>query len=369
MLTLDRKDGSATLELYRAVLGPVRTDYYLRVFTRFDAAGKPGPSWNWNAALLTLNWLAFRRLWTQALAYVGALTAALLLLFGILPLAMPLQDAGLWGLLGLVLAVAVALPGALGNAWLYRASNQTMERALQASATLEEACAVLQQRAPTRLRMGGLAGVNLALCAALGGVLLAWPGSSARAPDGSKAEPAQAEARAASASVSASTPVARTSQGVVQSAEPPAVAPLPDIAASTAPAASATPVASAPYRTASAAPAVATTPVASAPSLVESVAAVRPATVVSASVAASAPAPTPKAPYLINVGLFANADNARKATAKLVDAGLPALSQEIPSAKGPRTRVRVGPFKTRTEADAAAQKIRALKLDAAVVGG
>ena len=89
--------------------------------------------------------------------------------------------------------------------------------------------------------------------------------------------------------------------------------------------------------------------------------------------AAKAPAPassgTAKGPYLINVGLFANADNARKAHAKLVDAGLPAQMQELPTAKGPRTRVRVGPFKIRTEADAAAQKIRALRLDAAVVGG
>ena len=51
---------------------------------------------------------------------------------------------------------------------------------------------------------------------------------------------------------------------------------------------------------------------------------------------------------------------------QLMDAGLPALTQELESTKGTRTRVRVGPFETRAEADAAAEKIRALKLDAAV---
>jgi DedD protein len=43
------------------------------------------------------------------------------------------------------------------------------------------------------------------------------------------------------------------------------------------------------------------------------------------------------------------------------------VSQEIKSSKGPLTRVRVGPFETQTEADTAAEKIRALKLEAAVI--
>jgi DedD protein len=70
--------------------------------------------------------------------------------------------------------------------------------------------------------------------------------------------------------------------------------------------------------------------------------------------------------FLINVGLFADANNARNAYVKLQDAGLPALSQEVTSSKGPRTRVRVGPFESQPEADRAAEHIRALKLDAAV---
>jgi cell division septation protein DedD len=70
--------------------------------------------------------------------------------------------------------------------------------------------------------------------------------------------------------------------------------------------------------------------------------------------------------YLINVGLFADANNARNATVKLQDAGLPTLSQEVKSSKGPRTRVRVGPFETQAEADRAAERIRALQLEAVV---
>ena len=68
------------------------------------------------------------------------------------------------------------------------------------------------------------------------------------------------------------------------------------------------------------------------------------------------------------MGLFAEDSNARKAHAKLIDAGLAAFTQELDGPKGKRTRVRVGPFDTQAEADAAAQKIRALKLDAVVFG-
>ena len=81
-MTLDRTDGSATTALYRAALGPVHTDYYLKAFTHFDALGKTPPRWNWTAALLTLNWLLFRQLWVAALAYTGALVATALLLVG-----------------------------------------------------------------------------------------------------------------------------------------------------------------------------------------------------------------------------------------------------------------------------------------------
>ena len=72
--------------------------------------------------------------------------------------------------------------------------------------------------------------------------------------------------------------------------------------------------------------------------------------------------------YLINVGLFAVPSNGTNAHEKLKAAGMPVVSDFIESKKkGTLTRVRVGPFDNRAQADAAARQIRALKLDAVVV--
>lgn len=70
--------------------------------------------------------------------------------------------------------------------------------------------------------------------------------------------------------------------------------------------------------------------------------------------------------YYINVGLFAVPDNGINAHRKLENAGLPALSDSVTTRKGELTRVRVGPFPTRAQADAAAKKILGLKLEAVV---
>jgi cell division septation protein DedD len=70
--------------------------------------------------------------------------------------------------------------------------------------------------------------------------------------------------------------------------------------------------------------------------------------------------------FYINVGLFAVPSNGTKAYKKLEDAGLPVFSDGIKTKKGYLTRVRVGPFSARTEADTAAKQIHALKLDAVV---
>lgn len=71
--------------------------------------------------------------------------------------------------------------------------------------------------------------------------------------------------------------------------------------------------------------------------------------------------------YYINVGLFAEEANARKAQARLLNEGLPAFRQEISAGKKRRLRVRVGPFADRAEADAAARTIRAMGLEAVVI--
>jgi cell division septation protein DedD len=70
--------------------------------------------------------------------------------------------------------------------------------------------------------------------------------------------------------------------------------------------------------------------------------------------------------YYINVGLFADEANARKAQARLLNEGIPAFRQELNNANGRRIRVRVGPYDSRAAANAAAASIRAMELDAVV---
>lgn len=71
--------------------------------------------------------------------------------------------------------------------------------------------------------------------------------------------------------------------------------------------------------------------------------------------------------YYINVGLFAVPANGQKAFKTLEQAGMPVFSDGVVSkTKGALTRVRVGPYPKRADADAAAKKIRSLKLDAVV---
>jgi len=70
--------------------------------------------------------------------------------------------------------------------------------------------------------------------------------------------------------------------------------------------------------------------------------------------------------YYINVGLFAEEANARRAQARLLNEGLPAFRQTLESAKGKRIRVRVGPYDGSKDANAAATRIRTLQLEAVV---
>ncbi len=420
-MTLDRSDGSATIDLYRAALGPMRADYYLKTFTRFDAAGKSGPSWNWAAALLSLNWMLFRKLWIAALGYVGVLVAATLLLFGIGRLVFQLSDQTQWLLLAGGILLAIAIPGAYGNAWLYAYCNRKMERALAACVTLEEAYELLSREAIGAKRMVFLAGLNISLCLIVASIALSWPhpgalplhtGPIAQAhveglvQDGPTALAASPQASApvlaasappASASPAASAPQAAASavppgqstalannQSMVKEGDPatekqtatkepakPSAKPRAEKAAPTSNTAKATKPTKAEQRAkAKADKAVKTEKVAKGTNAEKADKAGKAATKAAEKSLADNGAATTSAPdsgkFLINVGLFADDNNARNAFVKLQDAGLPALSQEIKSSKGKRTRVRVGPFETQPEADQAAERIRALQLDAVV---
>ena len=339
---------SATTALYRAALGPVNIHRYLPVFVRFDEEGRAGPSWNWAAALLTLNWLVFRQLWGTALVYVAAVEGLAVLVLGLGREWLATPSLAQWGFLGAILVLSCLIPGVYGNAWLHADTRRRMTRAVRDAKTVREACAALAPRASSRKRLLGLVVINGVLAAtALG----AYWGLSRWVND---------------------RPVLPT---VVL---PEVVAPAEPVPAEPVPPAPAEPVEAAPAPTAAETPAE---PAAEPPPAPPAEPAVPESAPLMAPTAPPTPTPTP-APvtvptppttrpdplqsFAINVGLFADAGNADRVLTRLIDAGLPAFIQVVDSPNGQRTRVRVGPFASRALADDAAARIRALGLDAVV---
>jgi DedD protein len=70
---------------------------------------------------------------------------------------------------------------------------------------------------------------------------------------------------------------------------------------------------------------------------------------------------------VVQVGAFADLAKAKEARAKLEHAGIKTYTQDVDTKEGKRTRVRVGPFATKEEAEKAAEKIRKLNLQATVL--
>ncbi|AOG22359.1 SPOR domain-containing protein [Acidovorax sp. RAC01] len=79
------------------------------------------------------------------------------------------------------------------------------------------------------------------------------------------------------------------------------------------------------------------------------------------------PAVAEEARFIVQVGAFADADKAREVRAKVERAGLKTYAQVVDTKDGKRTRVRVGPFGNRAEADKAAARVKALDLPASVL--
>jgi glycosyltransferase involved in cell wall biosynthesis len=71
--------------------------------------------------------------------------------------------------------------------------------------------------------------------------------------------------------------------------------------------------------------------------------------------------------FIVQVGAFADADKAREVRVKLERAGLKTYTQVVDSKDGKRTRVRVGPYSSRAEADKAAARIKGLDLSASIL--
>lgn len=71
--------------------------------------------------------------------------------------------------------------------------------------------------------------------------------------------------------------------------------------------------------------------------------------------------------YVVQVGAFSDAAKARETRLKVERTGLKTYTHVADTKDGKRTRVRVGPFATRAEADKAAGRIKALDLPAAIL--
>ena len=391
---------NVTTALYRAAIGPVNGNYYLPIFTRFEAADHAGISWNTAASLTTLNWLAFRQLWTAALAYVGIMVAVALLVFGIGRLVFQFSDTLLMAMgLGFGLA-AFVLPGLFGNAVLHTECRKKMSSALAAHTQVEDACAQLNRQAPTRQRAIWLACANVAfwIAAVFSYLQISALSNLAVMPHGAleaghvavgkttdlTAPPALPPTPAISANEAtasaASAPTAPVASAPVAAAPtaPPASEPATPVVAVSAPAPRA--VASVPATNTNARKAApkASAPAkaerdkkAAEPAVVRAKQAPPPATTETpkrkASAAATAMADAADKPYFINVGLFAVPENAASAHAKLLEAQLPSVLKELKSTKGRQIRVRVGPFTSKADAQAAVEKIKALQLDAVIV--
>ena len=70
---------------------------------------------------------------------------------------------------------------------------------------------------------------------------------------------------------------------------------------------------------------------------------------------------------VVQVGAFSDVAKAREVRQKLEKAGLKTYTQVADSKEGKRTRVRVGPFASKEEADKAVDKVKALGLTATIL--
>jgi DedD protein len=84
--------------------------------------------------------------------------------------------------------------------------------------------------------------------------------------------------------------------------------------------------------------------------------------------ASAAPASAAQAArFVVQAGAYLDAASLRDARQKVEKLGLKTYTQVIETPTGKRTRVRVGPFESRAEADAVASRIKATGLSVVVL--
>lgn len=405
-------------DLYRLSVGPINAAYYQRHFQRFETLGKAVPTWNHGAAFCTLAWLVLRKLWRPAALYLCLLAALLLVWWGGVHGRLPLPlELALCLLVGMLLCV---VPGTLGNALYYQHVRQHTLQTLTRASSLSQARAQLAEQAVTKDRLHTIAAIQALLLAALTGLVLhqvnqggpseapapsgppdlvipqmpslapaqpvAFTPTPAAAPPADAAPTAPALSLVTLAQAVPATPEAASQATLV--AEPaPAIAPAPAAAPAAVPvpapalAASSPPAAPppAPAKKAVTPPApAAKAPAPAKPDKTEKTDKGSKTAKAEKADKASKSAPKPKpAPattngllvpgkFYLNAGVYAQAANVDKAVQQLQGAKLNALRQAVSSSKGDLTRLRIGPFDTRQQAEQAAAKAKQLRIDASV---
>lgn len=86
-----------------------------------------------------------------------------------------------------------------------------------------------------------------------------------------------------------------------------------------------------------------------------------------AAASASAPAPATGGRFVVQVGAYTDARTLKEARGKVEKLGLQTYTQVIEGDAGKRTRVRLGPYATRAEAEAAADKLKRAGLPANIL--
>ena len=374
-----------TAYLYRAAIGPRGQDYYLRHFARFDGDGRSGASWNWAAYWTTFNWMAYRKMWGWLMAYVGALLGLLLLIFGVGKLMVGYSDSSAALLSLALLTAAFVVPGLYGNAWFYAHCNDRITLALRATQDLKQAATLLSSQAPggRRLIVQMVGNALLAALVALlyfnlpsgEGLPMQLASTSGRVGDAPVvADPApRAIASAASAPLLATSTAGNTAGNTAASTVPEpaagAEAPLKVLAAEhpAEPVAAARAAGSAAAKSRERTGTVSAAPVPAAQPVVAAASPATPAAPAAAPVpagpepvvAASRPVPKRHYVWVIQVGAFAQGENADHALAVVQALGYEAGEEKYRTKAGDQlTRVRVGPFTQQGEAETAAERIR-----------
>jgi DedD protein len=75
----------------------------------------------------------------------------------------------------------------------------------------------------------------------------------------------------------------------------------------------------------------------------------------------------PEGRFVVQVGAFAEADKVREVRQKVERVGLKTYTQVVQTKDGSRTRIRVGPFADKAQANQVAEKIRKLDISAVIL--